>query len=65
MIKIQNYINGEFISSDDNLDDINPATGEIIALIPNSNSKDVDLAVQAADNARKSWSSLSLSLIHI
>lgn len=60
MIKIQNYINGEFISSDDNLDDINPATGEIIASIPNSNSKDVDLAVQAADNARKSWSSLSI-----
>ena len=60
MILIQNFINGKFISSDKNLDDINPANGEKIASIPNSSFKDVDLAVQAADSARESWSVLSI-----
>ena len=60
MIKIHNFINGKFIASDKNLEDINPANGEKIAYIPNSNRKDVDLAVQAADGARKSWSALSI-----
>ena len=60
MIVIQNFINGKFISSDKNLDDINPANGEKIASIPNSSFKDVDLAVQAADSARESWSVLSI-----
>jgi aminomuconate-semialdehyde/2-hydroxymuconate-6-semialdehyde dehydrogenase len=60
MIKIQNFINGEFFSSDQNLDDINPANGQIIASIPNSSRKEVDLAVQAADSSRESWSALSI-----
>ncbi|HIF36852.1 MAG TPA: aldehyde dehydrogenase family protein, partial [Marine Group III euryarchaeote] len=60
MIKIHNFINGKFIASDKNLEDINPANGEKIAYIPNSNRKDVDLAVQAADSARESWSALSI-----
>ena len=60
MILIQNFINGKFISSDKNLDDINPANGKKIASIPNSSFKDVDLAVQAADSARESWSALSI-----
>ena len=59
MIVIQNFINGEFFSSDQNLDDINPANGQIIASIPNSSRKEVDLAVQAADSSRESWSALS------
>jgi aminomuconate-semialdehyde/2-hydroxymuconate-6-semialdehyde dehydrogenase len=60
MIKIQNYIGGKFHVSDKNLEDINPANGEKIALIPNSSHKEVDLAVQAADSARESWSALSI-----
>jgi aminomuconate-semialdehyde/2-hydroxymuconate-6-semialdehyde dehydrogenase len=60
MIKIHNFINGKFIASDKNLEDINPANGEKIAYSPNSNRKDVDLAVQAADSARESWSALSI-----
>ena len=60
MIVIQNFINGEFFSSDQNLDDINPANGQIIASIPNSSRKEVDLAVQAADSSRESWSALSI-----
>ena len=60
MIIIQNYINGKFQSTDKNIEDINPATGEIIASIPKSNSNEVQMAVDAADKARKVWSELSL-----
>ena len=60
MIIIQNYINGKFQSTDKNIEDINPATGEIIASIPKSNSNDVQMAVDAADKARNTWSDLSL-----
>ena len=60
MIIVQNYINGKFQSTDKNIDDINPATGEIIASIPKSNSNEVQMAVDAADKARKPWSELSL-----
>ena len=60
MIIIQNYINGKFQSTDKNIEDINPATGEIIASIPKSNSNEVQMAVDAADKARNTWSDLSL-----
>ena len=56
MIIIQNYINGKFQSTDKNIEDINPATGEIIASIPKSNSSEVQMAVDAADKARNNWS---------
>jgi aminomuconate-semialdehyde/2-hydroxymuconate-6-semialdehyde dehydrogenase len=59
MIQVQNYINGEFTTTKDIIDDINPATGEIIAKIPKSGSKEVSNAVDAADMARVSWSELS------
>ena len=59
MIQVQNYINGEFTTTKDTIDDISPATGEIIAKIPKSGSKEVSNAVDAADMARVSWSELS------
>ena len=55
MITVQNYVNGTFVSTKETIEDINPATGEIIANIPRSKSDDVEKAVLAAD----------LSLIHI
>ena len=60
MITVQNYVNGTFVSTKETIEDINPATGEIIANIPRSKSDDVEKAVLAADNAREYWSSLSL-----
>ena len=60
MIYIQNYINGEFVGTDETIEDINPANGEIIAHIPKSSSKDIESAVESADLARHSWSKLSL-----
>ena len=60
MILVRNYVNGIFVDSKETIEDINPATSEVIATIPRSNSNDVNEAVLAADKARDNWSSLSL-----
>lgn len=60
MILVRNYVNGIFVDSKETIEDINPATSEVIATIPRSNSDDVNEAVLAADKARDNWSSLSL-----
>ena len=48
---IQNYIDGGFYApvSRNYIENINPATGEVIGLIPESNEKDVTEAVAAAN----------------
>lgn len=58
MEKIANYIDGQLISplSNSYIDNFRPATGEVYSLIPDSDEKDVDLAVQAAQKAFPSWS---------
>lgn len=60
-MQIYNYINGEFIlpTSGNMLDDINPATGQIIAQIPDSNNDDVAKATMAAKRALPDWRGLS------
>ena len=60
MILVRNYVNGIFVDSKETIEDINPATSEVIATIPRSNLNDVSEAVLAADKARDNWSSLSL-----
>ena len=60
MILVRNYVNGIFVDSKETIEDINPATCEVIATIPRSNLNDVNEAVLAADKARDNWSSLSL-----
>ena len=72
MKKILNYINGELVASisGEYFDNINPATGEVYSLIPDSDSSDVELAVAAARAAFESWSQMpkekrSGILIHI
>ena len=60
MITVQNYVNGNFVSVQETIEDVNPATGEIIAKIPRSKPNDVEDAVFAAEKARNSWSTLSL-----
>src|SRR5258706_185144 len=58
MQKIKNYINGELTepAGKNYLDNINPATGEVYSLIPDSDERDVQLAVDAAKAAFPSWS---------
>lgn len=58
MIKIQNYINGELKAPVGNsyIDNYNPATGKVYSLIPDSDERDVQFAVEAATAAFPAWS---------
>jgi aminomuconate-semialdehyde/2-hydroxymuconate-6-semialdehyde dehydrogenase len=55
---IQNFINGKFVApkSESYLDSFNPANGTVNALVPDSNSADVEAAVQSAELAFLDWS---------
>ena len=66
MLKIENYIGGELIApaSNDYLDNFNPATGEAYSLIPDSDSADVNAAVEAAKRAFPAWSKISAEARH-
>ncbi|HUP48486.1 MAG TPA: aldehyde dehydrogenase [Thermoanaerobaculia bacterium] len=57
-MRLANFIGGELVPpvSGTYLDDINPATGEVIAEIPDSDARDVGAAVEAARAAFPSWS---------
>jgi aminomuconate-semialdehyde/2-hydroxymuconate-6-semialdehyde dehydrogenase len=60
--KISNYIGGEFLAPVSNkyFDNIEPATGKVYSLIPDSDGADVELAVIAANKAKESWSTASI-----
>jgi aminomuconate-semialdehyde/2-hydroxymuconate-6-semialdehyde dehydrogenase len=57
-MQIANFINGEFVPprSGAYFDDINPATAQVIAAIPDSDERDIDDAVRAAKAAFPAWS---------
>ncbi len=61
MEKIKNYINGKLISpiSQQYIENINPATAEVYSLIPDSDERDLALAVAAAKNAFPAWANTS------
>ena len=61
VVDLLNYINGEFRPAlcDHWIDDLAPATGQLIARIPCSDHRDIDKAVQAARNALPDWSILT------
>ncbi|EGG20337.1 aldehyde dehydrogenase [Cavenderia fasciculata] len=56
--KIRNFINGEYRDPIDlkYLDNYNPSIGKVYSLVPDSNKKDIDLAVEAAKKAFPTWS---------
>ncbi len=60
MDQLLNYINGELIApeSGNYLDNYNPAEGKIYSLLPDSDIKDVQLAVDAAQTAFAGWSGM-------
>ena len=62
MEKIQNFINGAYCppANDQYIDNFEPATGQVYCLIPNSDDKDVEHAVQAAEAAFPVWSAMSI-----
>lgn len=51
------YINGQFLDTSENatISVLNPASGKVIAQIPNATAGHVDMAVSAARRAQKSW----------
>lgn len=61
MKKILNYINGSLAepASGKFLDNINPATGKVYSLIPDSDENDVNAAAEAARRAFSAWSTTS------
>jgi len=63
MIKIQNYINGELVAptSNEYLDNYNPAEGKVYSQIPDSAAEDIELAVKAANNAFDEWSNTPIA----
>jgi aminomuconate-semialdehyde/2-hydroxymuconate-6-semialdehyde dehydrogenase len=57
-IRIQNFIDGDFVAPIGGryLDNIEPATGKPYSQVADSDSRDVDLAVAAAEKAFADWS---------
>lgn len=58
MIEVQNFINGQFTSCKSYIDSFDPSTGKVYAHIPDSDSGDVDRAVEAAEKAMPIWSGM-------
>ena len=61
MEKLQNFINGEYCAPTTNqyIDNYEPASGKVYSLIPNSGAEDVENAVKAAEKAFPIWSAMS------
>src|SRR5205814_3260194 len=59
--KIQNFIDGQFVDpvGGKYLDNIEPATGRPYSQVADSDTRDVDLAVAAAEKAFAGWSQTS------
>ena len=62
MQRILNYINGQLEApiSSSNLDNINPAEGKVYSSLPDSDSRDVEVAVKAAEAAFPLWAAMPL-----
>jgi len=60
-VPIRNFIDGEFVEpvSGNYLDNIEPATGKPYSQVADSDSRDVELAVTAAEKAFAAWSKTS------
>src|SRR6188472_3935123 len=60
---LKNYIGGEWVESaaTDHIDDVDPATGEVLARVPLSTLADVDAAATAARAAHPGWAAVSVA----
>eukprot|EP01084_Bolivina_argentea_P160465 279432_1 len=63
MDKLSNYINGEMVApvAGKYLENINPATNRVNNLIPDSDYRDVEKAINAAKQAYKTWGKMHFS----
>ncbi|MFT4019105.1 MAG: aldehyde dehydrogenase family protein, partial [Agriterribacter sp.] len=57
MNKLQNYINGQWVASSatDYWNVVNPASQEVMALVPAGTAADVDAAVRSSETAYAPW----------
>jgi aminomuconate-semialdehyde/2-hydroxymuconate-6-semialdehyde dehydrogenase len=62
MQKLQNFITGSYQNpvSNEYIDNFEPATGKVYSLIPDSDERDVEAAVEAAEKAFPIWSKMSV-----
>lgn len=54
----QNFIDGAFVDSPDHLEVFNPANGDLLSRIPESDGEQVERAIGAARDAQKAWAAL-------
>lgn len=55
LLETRSYIGGEWVSTDKTYDVINPATGELVASVPDHGPEDVRKAIDAAYAVQKDW----------
>lgn len=60
--QLKMYINGEWVasSSEQIYEDVNPATGEVIATFPSATESEVNQAIEAAQAALATWKTVPL-----
>ena len=60
---LKNYVGGQWVDSAaaDALDDVDPATGELLARVPLSTAADVDAAARAARSAQPAWAAVPVA----
>jgi len=59
LLKDKAYINGVWVGSDATFDVLNPATGEIVATLPDLGVAETRTAIEGAEEAQKSWRALT------
>ena len=61
---LRNYIDGKFQQpfSEEYIDSYNPAIGQVYNYVPDSDERDVQLAIEAAERAFPEWSETSLEM---
>ncbi|MDP7038310.1 MAG: aldehyde dehydrogenase [Myxococcota bacterium] len=59
-LNLKNFVNGNFVATEKQLENVEPAQGRILSYIPRSGVEEVDAAVVAAKNAFASWSQTTL-----
>lgn len=61
-----NYIDGKLVepAKKEYIDVYNPATGRVYAAVPDSDSSDMEMAIEAAKNAFPTWAATSLEVRH-
>ncbi|WP_373778424.1 NAD-dependent succinate-semialdehyde dehydrogenase [Glaesserella sp.] len=64
LFKSQCYINGEWLSTKEQIAVINPATQEVLGSVPNLSTEKTLSAVEAAHQAFKSWKKCSAKVRH-